>query len=337
MKLFTHTAAFLLAALAAAPAAAQSVRIGNDGETISRALTNFGFAPQFRVLDRDVLRTEVAACRGEEMYRVRVNLLGAVSTRDRLGRCDIPGAVKEASTQRPLTLDKEQVTAKLRAQGYSRIRWVDDELPRYVAVACTQENRRIRLVMNRRGEVRRRSIDGRCPAQRANVSTDDVRRILRGEGFDRIRLETDRAPFGVVACLNDRRRRLIVNRRGQVVSNERAGRCRNRVNVESVTASLRGAGLRRIEVKKQGDRYFADVCEGSARLQLILDPRGEEERRYRTGTCDSRKASEILSRLESRGARNMELFVEGCFRGDRYRWAFDALGERTKRQRIGRC
>ena len=331
-------AAVLAAPFVAGGAEAQSVRIGNDPQLIARALSAYGFRPEHRLLDREVVRTVVEACRGGEMYRVSVNILGAVSTKERRGACNIPGAVPAAASGRQLT--PGEVRDKLRRGGYKRIRFLDRVLPRYVATACDGRDRAVELVLNRRGEVRDSKVIGRCRTEATTqklVNADEVEKALIAQGYDRVRIEDRDAPFGVVACRGNRRERLIIDRRGNTVSTTRAGECPTAIAPQELAERLSGRDLTRVNVERKGNSFEATACRGAERLRFAFDLAGKRLSRRPAGTCEARTARQIIDRLESRGANDLRLVVVGCFKGDRYRWAFNELGDRLARQKVGTC
>ena len=342
----------ILAALAALPltvpvaADAQTRNLGNTPQAISQALERFGYAPQFRMIDREIVRTVVEACRGRDMFRVSVNLLGAVKTKERRGRCDIPGAV--AAPARPAPQDDtrlatRQLVESLARRGFTDVRPTARRGPRPVFRVCDRQGRRLDLTLNRRGDILNDRLVGRCdeddnaaPSPRP-FARADVEALLEREGFESVRVQSDRAPFGAVGCRDGRRERVIVDRRGRIVARETVGRCRDELTAEAVRTRLEEQGFKRVEVTPRGRRFDAAVCDGTAKLALRLDRGGRIVERERDGRCASREVGAVLDRLNKRGGRRLELFVEGCFRGDRYRWSFDALGERTGRERIGEC
>ena len=334
------------AAFAFAPAQAQTRTVGNTDAAISQALVAFGFAPAFRIVDRELVRTVVEACRGRDMFRVSVNVLGAVKTKERRGRCDIPGARRDARATGNGGGDLREVRRRLRAEGYRAIEFTDRELPVYIALACDRRDRRVRLRINRRGEVRDASATGeRCATgnranpDRGSTNKDVVLNMLSGLGYTDIRFEKDTAPFRLTACRNGNRERMVVNRRGRVESGGLVGRCeeRRRVTAETLTRDLRKAGLARVRVEREGRGFKATVCDKGRRFNITYNRRGDRTGREDTGLCVVRNARQILERLRERGATKVKLKVEGCFRGDRFHWTFDELGDRVDRERIGRC
>ena len=323
---------------AVSPTEAQT-RLGNDAAAVTQALVRFGYEPQHRLLDREFVRTVVEACRGGEMFRVSVNLLGAVKTKERRGTCDIPGAGVPIPIQAQAggALQPPEVRRQLRAQGYSRIEFTDRQLPRYVAQACDQQDRRLELFMNRRGEIRRSRQVGTCAVEAAAMSEEQIVQALRQQGYARIDVQNAQPPYRAIACQGDRRLRLVVNRRGEVRSSSRDGTCRPLFTEDQITAKVSQEGFSRLNVKRDGNQYRITACEGPTQVRLVYDVFGDRRERSATGRCTPRNTAEVLSRLEERGANSVQLFVEGCFRNARYRWSFDRLGERTGRQRIGDC
>ena len=421
-----------------APEARAQVQLGNSQEAVAQALGRAGYGA-FRILDREVARTVVEACRGDRKFRLSVNLLGQVKVKEPRGACDL-GRVRQAQGNRdaerggPLTT--RMVVRRLRRQGYSdiearpaaagtivadackggerhrlrfdargdnrpyavvgicrdgrlvagtggargegsrggargedsargpapslrkirdqlrergyyRIRYTDRELPGYRAEACDRRDRRVSLLMGRNGEIREQSRIGNCEPRNAdngNAGERDIprnqraaRRTLRRLGFNRIQQVEVGQQTTAFACRREKRFEVVLNRRNELISQNQAGFCTEKMDVAKLTEHLRKVGLFRIQVRPQGENFAVAACEGAKRMQLVYNAYAERISAREQGPCPSASVLDVVTTLESRGAENVSMVLEGCFRGDKYRWHYNRVGDRVRREKVGRC
>ena len=354
-----------------------------------------GFSPQdaVRAMRQDGYRDIVAGplnrnvvatgCLQGRKFELTFNRRGDLINRERQGRCGDVG------------LSVRDVTRLLNERGYDRVKFTDRELPRYVAEACSDRTR-VRLTMNRRGDITRERQIGQCPGR---VNPRNLAAVLKQQGLRRIEeIQVDRAPYMLRACRNSDRVEIIISRYGDLQSETKIGNCRQQQSAEQVAANLEKQGYDRINfLRRNRTPYLVEACSKNALLELTINRFGviRDEKRVgrcatpmtlpqvetaladkgyyaadisrrnngsfdvtacrnddkvrfrinrfgefgnerRTGTCQSQSARDILNTLRDRGAEDVQLFVEGCFRNNLYRWSFDQLGNRTGRERISR-
>ncbi|MEL6289819.1 MAG: hypothetical protein AAFQ35_13700, partial [Pseudomonadota bacterium] len=93
-----------------------------------------------------------------------------------------------------------EIRRRLQGDGFSQITFTDRRLPVYVAEACRNGNR-VRLEINRRGQVRDRRRIGRCgaadPAPTQQAALPEIRRTLQRDGFSQITFTDRRLPVYV--------------------------------------------------------------------------------------------------------------------------------------------
>ncbi|MEO0618250.1 MAG: hypothetical protein AAFZ01_03120 [Pseudomonadota bacterium] len=267
-------------------------------------------------------------------------------------------------------LSPQQVRNRLRGNGYRDIRFTDRTLPRYVAEAC-QRGRRFRLVINRRGQVRDRSRIGRCDVASTgnNVNRPDgavplrqIRDRLRNGGYRNIRFTDRQLPRYVAeACLQGRKFRLVLNRRGQVRDRSRIGRCDTPNAGGGQTAAL---GDIRDRLRRNGwsairftdrslPRYVAEACRRGNRFRIELNRRGNIRFRQRIGRCRgaepvqqaSLNPRDVRRILRARGFNRIRFTdrrlpryqAEACKRDRRFELTINRFGQITDRRRRGRC
>ncbi|MEN0041954.1 MAG: hypothetical protein AAF764_11585, partial [Pseudomonadota bacterium] len=173
---------------------------------------------------------------------------------------------------------------------------------------------------------------------RAAIDPQQIPDILADAGFDRIRvLQRRRTPYLAEACLGERLVEVSIDQYGEIRNRQRVGRCASAVSREDVIAQLQEAGYSNLDLKQSRDGWRVNACRGVRRVTVRVDSYGDILSERNSGECQSQTVLDMLKTLESRGAEKLEAQVEGCFRGNRYRWVFDRLGNRTGRERIGRC
>lgn len=292
--------------------------IGKD--EITRILREKGYRG-IVITDDRLPRYQAEACRRETRFRIDLNGQGQIRTERRIGEC------RQA-------VDVARLPALLEDRGYSRIQIVHRQRPPYTARACKGSDR-LELSIDRYGRVQKETRTGPC---RRPIDPDNLAKIVRQEGYDRIRiLRGHRSPYLVEACKGRTLMELTVSRFGRISREERVGRCVNPVTQESLTKKLKGAGYLNVAVRRTGSGWTADVCSDRVKKILIINRRGDTVRERRSGACTSDSVVNILQTLERRGANSVSMFAEGCFQGNKFRWSYDRLGNRTGRRAIGKC
>ncbi|MEL6746818.1 MAG: OmpA family protein [Pseudomonadota bacterium] len=294
---------------------------------------------------------------------------------ERSSQSNVPGAIVVAQAAESAEL--RAVRRGLRSQGFSRIEFEKRTFP-FVVAACRRGNRE-RLVVLRDGRIRnalgstRSSACDRAadrpaartpaPARDPALSSAELRRILRGEGFRRIEI-TDAEPprYRAEACQRNRRVRLRLNARGEVTNTRRIGRCDDTaqrprpapqpvaLSERDLRARLRDEGYRRIEITDAtAPTYRAEACLENNRRRVDINAAGEITRSRRIGACRQANANRVTVRdarkvLQDRGftrieviSRNAPFVFELCDRRERKRVRVNARGRIASTRTIGRC
>ena len=283
------------------------------------------------------------ACRDGRRMRMRFERTGERIDQNVIGRCRdgrlVAGQAPARSEGQRAVLQPQEVRRKLRGEGFSDIRFTDRELPRYVAEACDAKGNRLELRMNRFGEVRNRRGIGRCGGAReaTGLSREAVAAKLREQGFDKVRIVKLAPPIQAEACRRSDAFEMTLNRLGEIINQRLTGKCEPPITKAALEQKLRSQGFSRLDVQERPQGFFANGCEGTKKVSVSFNPRGAETNRKVEGTCRSQTVAEVVTTLEGRGARNVEVVLEGCFRDDRYRWRFNQLGDRLGREKVGPC
>ncbi|MCF6199578.1 MAG: OmpA family protein [Hyphomicrobiaceae bacterium] len=312
---------------------------------------------------RDASGGTVRACRVGKRFLLQLNRRGRVRSRTRTGRCG----------GRPVAtgLGLPQIRRALRAGGYSKIRFIDRVLPRYVAQAC-KRGKFYRLNVNRNGVITGRKTVGRCTTvdrvpphmqpgssgrRGYNVQRPAaIRADLRSRGFNRI-IFTDRVlPIYVVrACKRGRRMELRINGKGRIRNRQRIGRC------EAVSEAMKPPQVRRVLETRGFSRitftdhqlpvYVAEACRRDRKYELRLNRFARVQRKTDIGPCRVRKVrhsyspSRVRDILQRRGYDEIEFFdrdlprygVTACKRGQKFRMHLNRFAEIRHRRRTGFC
>ena len=177
-------------------------------------------------IDRRLPTYIVRACRNNRRVELHLNGEGEIRRRDRLGRCAIP----ETGMRPP------QVRQALRTRGFSRILFLDHELPVYVVEACRYD-RKYELRLNRFARILRKTDIGRCRTQHMNrgLSPREVRDVLRRRGYRKIDFFDRTLPrYGVTACRRGQKFRMKLNRFAEIRQRRRIGFCQPPVTAPPV-------------------------------------------------------------------------------------------------------
>ncbi len=263
------------------------------------------------------------ACLGNDRLRVSVDRHGRIRQDRRIGNC------------RPDALSPTDITANLKEQGYTRIKFIDRQLPRYVAEAC-QGLKKVELVLNRRGEIRQERSIGQC---RRAISPRELPRILTELGYRRIKIIDDKLPRYVAeACRRNELMEITLNRFGQVIDQFSLGQCRRPVTRKKLLESLADQGFKRINlIREDKNGFIVDACSDDRQIRISYNQYGEVVKQRDRGLCKSRTVREITKALSNRGMTRYHIFVEGCRKGRKLRIEFNRFGDPIGRTRLGRC
>ncbi|MEE9314064.1 MAG: hypothetical protein V3V02_05380 [Rhizobiaceae bacterium] len=273
------------------------------------------------VTDDQLPKYVAEACRGNDKIRVTMNRRGRVRSERRIGDCARqfnPGNLK----------------ALMQDKGYDRIKIVDDRRPPYVVRACKGADR-MEVSIGRYGRLRRQN---RLRACRSVIDPTTIAGVLQSNGYDRVRvLRKNRTPYLAEACKNDNLIELTIGRYGRIQKEERVGRCSQPITETALKDKLSKEGFINVGLTRRGDGWRAEVCRNEVKVAIRIDAYGDLVRERNIGACTSHTVLDVLKKLENRGAQQTSVQVIGCYRNTKYRWIFDRLGNRTGRERVGRC
>ncbi len=311
-----------------------SVELGGSNKDVIRRLRRAGYS-QIRVVKNSFLKVRVEACLGQDKYKVSVKKLGMrISRGSRIGTCLV---------EVPL----QDIIAKLRSDGYSRIDASEGREGNYLVRVCDR-GRKSLLVIDRFGKTLRSKNMGRC---RRGADFSDVRLVLRDEGYNRIRMIERGGRSGrgyiVEACRRGTKYRITVGRRGTIRRERRIGRCTPPIDPFSIEAVLQKRGFDRVRVTdRRLPGYRAEACRGNTRMSLLINRYGDVMDSSVTGECrPPLTRGKLVSLLQKRGVNRIQVEKEGrrgfvvsaCFRLEKIKYILDPYGETVRKTIIGRC
>ncbi|MEM8686098.1 MAG: hypothetical protein AAGF81_02140 [Pseudomonadota bacterium] len=312
-------------------AVAASLATPADAQDLINALRQQGYS-QIKITKQTFKRINFEACQDGIRYLVKMTALGRVRSKTQIGECRRPG------------LSVEQVRRKLREEGYNRIKFTDRELPRYVAEACRRD-RRVELILSRRGEIRDARRIGRCAPP---IDPRDIARVLRDQGYSRIKVTDNQLPrYAAEACRKGERFELRMNRFGEIRDERRIGTCRRPINPDQIARILRDKGYTRVQIiDDRLPRYLAEACRKNDRMEVTLNRFGDIVEQLRISGCrPALSAKQFLKVLRDRGYRRIryrgqdgtDFLVRACYQNKRYRARFSQYGEVLTRRNAGPC
>lgn len=294
---------------------------GLSGTEIVEALRRQGYR-RVVVTDDQLPRYIAEACRDNERLRIELNRRGQIRTERRIGNCRN-------------RLDPASISALLEKNGYERIEVIERRRPPYVARACNKANDKIEITIGRFGQLRQENRIGTCLTA---INPANLVGVLEKNGYNRVRiLRGNRTPYLTEACKQTALVELTVDRYGRVSKEERVGRCASPVTEAELTTKLTEQNYVATTLTRLNDGWRAVTCRDDEKIRIRFNPYGDILRERKIGECPSQSVLQLLKTLESRGAKQTGIYVEGCFKGTKYRWSFDRLGNRTDRARIGGC
>ena len=289
-------------------------------EQITKILTTDGYT-RVVITDSELPRYVAEGCRNGDRIRVTMNRRGRIRSERRIGDCG-------------RQFNPANLAQMLEDNGYERVQPVQTRRPPYIAEACKGAER-VEVSVGRFGRIRDENRIGTC---RVPVDPANLAGLLKDEGYDRVRpLRTNRAPYLVEACKGTDLVELRIGRFGRIRNQDRVGRCAPPVTLADLKKKLVEQGFMNVSVVQSNNIYVAKLCQDENQIELRVDAYGDITRERKIGTCKSQTAIDVLKTLEARGAEEVSISVEGCFKGRKYRWLFDRLGNRTGRERIGSC
>jgi hypothetical protein len=296
----------------------QRRRLSND--QIITSLENAGYR-RVDIVQSNPTNYLVEACRNDRRYQLRLDNSAEIQTRRTIGECG-------------RRFSAERIADLLKERGYSKIEITRRNSTPYRATAC-RNNDKYAVTIGRRGRILDEQRTGSC-RQRFDART--LSSLMQRRGYDRIKIvRTNRAPYIAEGCVGDALQEIQVGQFGKVLREYRIGKCARPVTRKQLQDNIQKTGHLVIGLKKVGENWQSRECRQDNQVVVSYDPYGEQTNIRANGKCRSETVLDVLRTLESRGARRVEAFVEGCFDGGKYRWSFDRLGNRTGRKRVGSC
>ncbi len=298
-------------------------RCGNavDEGQLTELMEREGFT-RVKILQAQTAPFLAQGCRNDDRIKVVISRRGRIRNQQKIGEC----------RQR---IDPANLASILEEDGLRRVKIVQGRRAPFLAEAC-RENARVELVIGRFGRIQSETTVGRC---RRDINPKALTSLIQKNGFNRIRILNDRSPpYLAEACRKSDLIELVIGRRGKIRSQERIGTCRVQMSGDQISQKLRDEGYMQVNLERDEERNWrGNICKQADKIAIRVNVFGDVLSARKIGACRSESVLDVLTRLEGRGAEQTELFVEGCFRNTKYRWAFDRLGNRINRTRIGGC
>jgi len=175
-----------------------TISIGISAAKATRAMVSMGYT-QIQIVRKGFKTVRAHACQNGVRYAVRVDHKYNVQNTEKIGVCRN-------------TVPIENIQQNLEKQGYTRV-VMENQNGNYVAIAC-QGDQRVRIVFSQQGRVLKRRAIGVCEKI---LEPNDIRRLLRDAGYNRINFTDRQLPWYVAeACLDNTRFELLLTRYGDV-------------------------------------------------------------------------------------------------------------------------
>ncbi|WP_075996995.1 hypothetical protein [Salaquimonas pukyongi] len=211
--------------------------------------------------DRQLPKYVAEACSGRNRMELVINRFGEIASSRRIGACRTG-------------IDPDEITSRLREDGFVDIVIIDGNLPRYVASAC-KEDRRFEITLNRWGEITDRVRTGRC---RTEFTAAEVEQTMQDGGFSNITVIEKGNRFITRGCRDNRHHHIVLARSGKLVERRELGRC-NGLEVGKLGDILRKRGFSRLQFSVEG-------CEDRNRVRIHFDEFANRMSKETVGKCD---------------------------------------------------
>ena len=303
--------------------------LGVSDGLIFRVLTQNGYGA-IKITKRRMTKARAEACKGGKKYDVEIGFDGRIRRATEIGSCRRAIDIRMA----------EQILHK---KGFRDIR-INPGGEGFLGVACRGPHR-LRLSLNRFGEIQREKRLGRCGH---TLDNHDIAAQLRASGFSRIRVNRgQRGGFSAIACRGDRQVELRLDNNGFIKSERRTGRCDPAIHPASIANLLARYGFSRVDViDRQLPRYVAHACRGTERVAVSMDRYGEIVDEHRIGRCDPPLTSaQLEAKLRDVGygkvrvidRTNSGFIAEVCEERRLIELTLTVFGETISEKELGRC
>lgn len=242
-----------------------------------------------------------------------------------------------------LGVPDELVFRSLHGLGYYDIDIVSRTLSRSRAQACL-DGVRYQMEIGVAGDIRKREQIGQCPRP---ITLRQAHEILAKEGFRDVDIEERPDGFTAIACRQNDRFRIAIDRFGTVTERQPQGRCRSVHSPDEIVVLVRSLGYTRVRVvDPRPPRYVVEACRENDRVEIVMFADGAIGPSRRIGRCEPPIDPRAIPRLlADRGFSRVEIvdprpprYVARACRGDeRIELVLDRFGELVEQRPVGRC
>lgn len=186
-------------------------------------------------------KIRASACKDRTKYNLTLNQFGEITRRREVGNCHSRINSKDIVKTLQKTLEKN---------GFTQIQITDKKPPNYRAFAC-KEDRRLKVTLNRYGQVTDEIYEGYCEKP---YSSNEIREAMLDQGYTKINITKNKdKTFTARGCIQGRLTDVELTQYGKFISRKDRGSC-NTIRVNELADILRKRGLKNLEFSVVGCR-----------------------------------------------------------------------------------
>lgn len=210
--------------------------------------------------DRQLPRYQAEACLRGNRVLLQINRRGEIVESNRIGRCRDQ-------------VQPDEIAGLMKERGYTRIKVIDDRLPRYIAEGCL-DGRRMEVTMNRWGEIANQVFLRPC---RKAFTVEQITQSMRQNGYSNITVRKQGREFITRGCRDNRYMEVVLTAYGELLSRGDLGSC-DSPRVNELAEILARRGLTDL-------KFYAEGCRSGSRVRITFDQFANRISRDVVGGC----------------------------------------------------